>query len=81
MSIRSHFSKSLQDYRTGHELTQDKMSELCGVSPRHYQDLEQGRCMPKLPTTVFIAKKIGMNLEDLKDALSEEDLQKPNQKS
>lgn len=66
MSINSNFSGKLYSYRTAHNLTQRNMSELCGVSLRHYQDLEIGRSLPTLTNAVYIAATLNFSLDSLK---------------
>ena len=46
MSMRVNFSKQLLDYRTANHLTQSQMAEMCGISVRRYQELEQGHSLP-----------------------------------
>ena len=48
MSMRVVFSKQLLDYRTANHLTQYQMAEMCGLSVRRYQELEQGHSLPLL---------------------------------
>lgn len=52
MSMRVVFSKQLLDYRTANHLTQYQMAEMCGLSVRRYQELEQGHSLPLLSTAV-----------------------------
>ena len=41
------------------------MSEICGVSTRHYIDLEVGRVDPLLSTVVKIAAATGIDLNSI----------------
>ena len=70
MSIKSNFSGKLFQYRKCNGLTQQKMAELCGVSLRHYQDLEMGRSMPNLTNAVLIAAKLDISLDSLKSEVN-----------
>ena len=65
--ITGAFAQLLYKYRKGHRYSQEKMAELCGVSTRHYQDLELGTVNPKLETAVRIAKVLDLSLDTLKE--------------
>lgn len=65
MSIKVKFSKALYDYRKENGFSQKVFSEICDVSLRHYQELENGRSLPSLKTALRISKVIGLNLHDL----------------
>lgn len=65
MSMRVNFSKQLLDYRTANHLTQ-KMAEMCGISVRRYQELEQGHSLPLLSTAVRMAAAFDLSLDSLK---------------
>ena len=41
-------------------------AERCGVSPRHYLDMEAGRVNPKLSTVIHIASESNISLDVLK---------------
>ena len=47
-------------------LTQEEAAERCGVSPRHYLDMEAGRVNPKLSTVIHIASESNISLDVLK---------------
>ncbi|MDO4271073.1 MAG: helix-turn-helix transcriptional regulator [Eubacteriales bacterium] len=70
MSINAKFSGYLYTYRISNQMTQKKMSELCGVSLRHYQDLEIGRALPNLTNAVHIAAQLNISLDSLKSEVS-----------
>ena len=74
MSLHKKFSSILFHYRTEHLFTQRYMAELCGVSLRHYQDLELGRSIPSLPTAVHISTVLDFSLDILKSEVSEDAL-------
>lgn len=65
--ITGAFAQLLYRYRKIHHYSQEKMAELCGVSTRHYQDLELGTVNPKLETAVRIAKVLDISLDSLKE--------------
>lgn len=66
MSMRVNFSKQLLDYRTANHLTQSQMAEMCGISVRRYQELEQGHSRPLLSTAVRMAAAFDLSLDSLK---------------
>lgn len=66
MSMRVVFSKQLLDYRTANHLTQYQMAEMCGLSVRRYQELEQGHSLPLLSTAVRMAAVFDLSLDSLK---------------
>ena len=74
MSICSCLSDIFYNYRTEHKLTQKEMAELCGYSLRHYQDLEMGRCAPKLEQTVRLSILLDFSLDVLKKEVSADGL-------
>ena len=50
------------------------MSELCGISTRHYVDMEVGRVDPLLSTAVRIAAAIGFDLNLLVEEIDSDDM-------
>lgn len=50
------------------------MSELCGISTRHYVDMEVGRVDPLLSTAVRIAAAIDLDLNLLVEEVHGDDL-------
>ena len=66
MSMRVVFSKQLLDYRTANHLTQYQMAEMCGLSVRRYQELEQGHSLPLLSTAVRMDAVFDLSLDSLK---------------
>ena len=46
------------------------MAELCGVSLRHYQDLELGHSVPSLTTAIRIASVLDFSLDLLKSEVN-----------
>ena len=69
MGILDKFSYQLFKYRKENHLSQEKMAERCGITPRHYSDLEKGRVNPTLTTSVFISRAIGISLDELSEEL------------
>ena len=67
MEISQKLSKLLLTYRAKIRLSQEDMAELCGISTRHYSDLERGKSDPKLSTVVGIFLALGCSLDLLID--------------
>lgn len=66
VALKWRFSRLLYTWRTESGLTQEEAAELCGVSPRHYLDMEAGRVNPKLSTVIHIANELNFSLDVLK---------------
>ena len=46
-------------------LTQEKVAKAAGVSYRHYQQIEAGKCRPNVETAISISGILGTNVEEL----------------
>lgn len=66
MSVKSSFAEMLYNGRIAKQWTQRQTAEHCGVSLRHYQDLELGITDPKLSTAVRMAAVLDFKLDALK---------------
>lgn len=66
LALKWRFSRLLYTWRRENELTQEEAAERCGVSPRHYLDMEAGRVNPKLSTVIHIASESNISLDVLK---------------
>ncbi|WP_208076111.1 helix-turn-helix transcriptional regulator [Bittarella massiliensis (ex Durand et al. 2017)] len=53
--------------REARGLTQEKMAELCGISPRNYHNLENGHTNPSLATALQIPSQLGFSLDVLRE--------------
>ena len=65
-SAEKNFAKLLKQYRIINDLTQDEMAYRCGLSTRHYQNLEAGKVNPSLTTLIRIATVLDLDLNCLK---------------
>ena len=65
-SAEKNFAKLLTQYRIINDLTQDEMAYRCGLSTRHYQNLEAGKVNPSLTTVIRIATVLDLDLNCLK---------------
>jgi transcriptional regulator with XRE-family HTH domain len=59
------FHQRLRELRTARQLTQTRVAELLGVSPRVYHRWESGAATPLLATVVKIADILGVTLDEL----------------
>lgn len=59
------FGEQLYYARIERELSQEKMAELCGLSPRHYHDLELGKVNPHLDTVVRLSSLLDISIDNL----------------
>lgn len=59
------FHQRLRELRTARKLTQTRVAELLGVSPRVYHRWESGSATPLLATVVKIADILGVTLDEL----------------
>lgn len=66
MSVKSSFAQMLYNGRATKHWTQRQTAENCGISLRHYQDLELGITDPKLSTAVRMAAVLDLELDTLK---------------
>lgn len=83
-SAAKNFAKLLKQYRIMNDLTQDEMAFRCGLSTRHYQNLEAGKVNPSLTTVIRIATVLDLDLNCLKvinefnDEFENDDFDKSN---
>ena len=55
----------IRNYRTAQNLSQEKLAELCGISPRHYQTIEAGKTNPRMECFLRLCEILDLKLEDL----------------
>ena len=65
------FGANIRKYRKLAGLTQEKLAELVGCSNSHIGQIENGRGIPSLETTVAIANALGVLVDQLIKANSE----------
>ncbi len=78
MSVRDRFAQDLRNARKQRGLSQDKASELCGISVRQLQNLEAGDALPNLETALQIAYAFDLSLDAMCD---EEDVRQRARKN
>ena len=64
MDIKS-LGKSIKQYRTQLNLTQEKLSELLDVSTHYIYELERGIKVPSLPVLINIAELFNTTIDSL----------------
>ncbi len=60
-----NFAQRLKELRTGRNLTQTRLAELLGISPRVYSRWETGDVTPHFDTIVRLADILGVTLDEL----------------
>jgi transcriptional regulator with XRE-family HTH domain len=61
------FAASILCRRAEKSLTQQQTAEMAGISLRQYQELENGRCQPRLDTAIRLAAVLNIDLNLLRD--------------
>ena len=52
-------------YMRDHGVGQADMAKLMGVSPSYVSMLINGRALPRIPTAIKIARRLGVSMDDL----------------
>jgi len=65
MTLMSGFPETLKTLRTQRDLTQARLAEMLGVSPRVYNRWEKGAAVPHLDAVVNIADILQVSLDEL----------------
>lgn len=60
--LKKYFSQILRTKRAELNLTMGKMSEICGISSRTYEDLEHGKRLPEFVTLINMSIKFKIDL-------------------
>lgn len=71
--------KRIRELRTKRGLSQERLSELCGVSSRHISEMERGESNPSFQVMEQVTSALGVSMKDLFDfehQKSEEQLRK-----
>jgi transcriptional regulator with XRE-family HTH domain len=61
----ANFAQRLKELRSQRKLTQNRLSELMGISPRVYSRWETGDVVPHFDTIVRLADTLGVSLDEL----------------
>lgn len=76
----ANFAQRLKELRTKRNLTQTRLAELMGISPRVYSRWETGDVTPHFDTIVRLADTLGVTLDELagrKDVTAEAKIRNP----
>ena len=57
--------RRIRSYRMDRRLSQEKVSEMAGLTPAHYSHIETGNTKVSLPSLVSIANSLGVSLDDI----------------
>lgn len=63
--LMANFAQRLKELRTKRNLTQTRLAELMGISPRVYSRWETGDVTPHFDTIVRLADTLGVTLDEL----------------
>lgn len=53
-------SKNIKKFRKAQGLTQEKLSEMCGISTDYLSEIERGKRTPSLERFILIAEKLNI---------------------
>lgn len=59
--------KRIRELRTKRGLSQERLSELCGVSSRHISEMERGESNPSFQIMEQVTSALGISMKDLFD--------------
>ena len=80
MDINKHIGKVCQEYRLKNNLTQNQVSELTGLEPRHISQIERGLSKGSIDTLIKLCNAYHITpdviLYDLLDTIYDEDFKK-----
>ena len=66
MEMKETFQTVIYSRRKALHLTQEQVAEQCGVTPRHYQNIETGHCRPGLDIALRISAVLDVDLNALR---------------
>ena len=66
-----NIGKNIRYYRECKKLTQEKLAEKVGLSPKHLSRLEAGRHIPYFDTIIMIAKEVDIRIDALLEGVEE----------
>ena len=64
-STIENIKNNIKKYRIACGLTQEKLGEICKISPDYISEIERGRKIPSLKRLVIIAEALNVTLGDL----------------
>lgn len=63
--FKTHIANIIKTKRIDSGMTQEKLADKAGISPRYYQDLEAGHKKPSIETMFKLAKALGYDYSAL----------------
>ncbi len=66
-STIENIKKNIKKYRLDCGLTQEKLGELCNISPDYISEIERGRKIPSLKRLIIIADVLNVSIGELAD--------------
>lgn len=64
-SIIKNLGKAIKDARKSHNLTQDNLSELTGISKRHIANIENGKANASIEIIIILVKELRISLDNI----------------
>ncbi len=71
MTLKKLIGIQIKKYRRLNKLTQEELSEMVGIDPRHLSRLENGKNYPGLPTLERISDALNVEIKVLFDSQEE----------
>ncbi len=63
--IKSIIASNIRQYRAKHRISQEKLSELTGISQQHISNIETEQVNPSIEILLSIAKALNVTVNDL----------------
>ena len=60
-TAQENLSKNLRKYRLAKKYTQDKLSEICGISCDYLSEIERGKRVPGMKRLDMLAEALGVD--------------------
>lgn len=64
-NIIKNLGKAIKDARKSHNLTQDNLSELTGISKRHIANIENGKANASIEIIIILVKELRISLDNI----------------
>ena len=64
-TAQENLSKNLRKYRLAKKYTQDKLSEICGISCDYLSEIERGKRFPGMKRLDMLAEALGVDTSKL----------------
>ena len=70
----SKIGSRIRQYRKSANLTQEKLSEKIGITPKHFSKLEAGRHNPHFDTIILLAKELDVPIDAFLEDVDDNDI-------